>query len=142
VSEIVAVDAVEGMTQIAKLKSRLDKRVSVSVMNGHNITYPSQRFDTVVDTFGLCSYDDPCRVLDEMKRVCKADGRILLIEHGRGHYGWINNILDNGACNHAQNWGCIWNKDILNLVEQAGLEIIDVSRFHFGTTFLIEARIK
>lgn len=45
--------------------------------------FSDDSFDTVVDTFGLCSFDDPVAVLKEMQRVCKPDGKILLLEHGR-----------------------------------------------------------
>ena len=30
-----------------------------------------ETFDTVIDTFGLCSFSDPVKVLKEMQRVCK-----------------------------------------------------------------------
>lgn len=40
-------------------------------------------FDFVVDTFGLCSFNDPVNVLREMARVAKPDGKILLLEHGK-----------------------------------------------------------
>jgi SAM-dependent methyltransferase len=36
----------------------------------------------VIDTFGLCSFENPREVLTEMQRVVKHDGRILLLEHG------------------------------------------------------------
>lgn len=45
--------------------------------------FPDNSFDTVVDTFGLCSFDDPIAVLKELQRVCKPNGKILLLEHGR-----------------------------------------------------------
>lgn len=32
---------------------------------------PDHAFDTVIDTFGLCSYDDPVAVIREMIRKCK-----------------------------------------------------------------------
>ena len=37
--------------------------------------FSDDSFDTVVDTFGLCSFDDPVAVLKEMQRVCKPDGK-------------------------------------------------------------------
>lgn len=61
-----------------------DKRFSVLEMDGHDLKFEDNSFDTVVDTFGLCSYNDPIKVLHEMKRVCKKDGKIILIEHGKG----------------------------------------------------------
>lgn len=45
--------------------------------------FPNASFDTVIDTFGLCSVEDPVAMLREMARVCKPDGRVYLLEHGR-----------------------------------------------------------
>jgi methyltransferase OMS1 len=51
-------------------------------VNAANLSqFPNGCFDTVVNIFGLCSYDDPVQVLQEMARVCKPDGKILLLEH-------------------------------------------------------------
>ena len=57
----------------------------------------------------------------------------------KGHYDWINNIIDSGAAHHAEKWGCIWNKDIEGIVEAAGLKVTSNHRVHFGTTYIIEA---
>jgi methyltransferase OMS1 len=140
VKQITAVDAASGMIQQAQTKSIRDKRVEVKLMNAQQLTFPDNTFDTVVDTFGLCSYEDPVSVLRELNRVCRLDGKILLIEHGRGSYDFINKTLDKGACKHATNWGCIWNRDIIAIIEKAGLRVTSVSRFHFGTTYLVEAK--
>jgi ubiquinone/menaquinone biosynthesis C-methylase UbiE len=59
-------------------------RVDLALMDSHALRFEDRSFDTVVDTFGLCSYDDPVAVLKEMARCCKGDGTILLIEHGKG----------------------------------------------------------
>ena len=92
-------------------------------------------FDAVVDTFGLCSYDDPVAALRAMAQQCRPGGRLYLLQHGRGHYEFINNILDRGAQQHAAKWGCFWNRDILELVRQAGLRVVSAHRLHFGTTY-------
>ncbi|GIL90628.1 hypothetical protein Vretimale_15761 [Volvox reticuliferus] len=98
------------------------------------------QFDTVVDTFGLCSHEDPIQALKEMARVCKANGKILLLEHGRSHYQWLNRRLDSSAAEHQRKWGCMWNKDISELIQQAGLQVDKVTRWHFGTSYYIVAR--
>ncbi|KAL4430826.1 hypothetical protein ABPG75_006082 [Micractinium tetrahymenae] len=103
-------------------------------------TFPPHSFDVVVDTFGLCSQQDPVTALKEMARVCKPGGRILLLQHGKGTWGFINNVLDNGAGEHFRKWGCWWNRDIERIVKQAGLEVESLSRWHFGTTYLCVAR--
>jgi len=100
-----------------------------------------QKYDTVVDTFGLCSHADPVAALRGMQAVCKPGGRILLIEHGRSHWAWLNNALDGSAAAHHSKWGCWWNRDIAGLVEAAGLHVESMQRWHFGTTYVIEATI-
>lgn len=47
-----------------------------------------------VDTFGLCSFEDPAVALKEMQRCCRPGGKVLLLEHGRSSWGWLNTILD------------------------------------------------
>lgn len=39
--------------------------------------------------------------------MCKPGGRILLLQHGKGSWGFINNVLDNGA--GGAGWcGVVW----------------------------------
>ncbi|GMI31894.1 hypothetical protein TeGR_g3614 [Tetraparma gracilis] len=97
-------------------------------------------FDTVVSTFTLCSYEDPKRALREMQRACEPAGRILLLEHGLGSYGWLNRRLGSGREEHVRKWGCEWDRDVLGLVGESGMEVESVWRFHFGTSYLIWAR--
>ncbi len=52
-------------------------------------------FDSVVDTFGLEYTIDPCKCLSEMKRVCKKDGLILLLNRGKSQipiFNWLNSF--------------------------------------------------
>ncbi|EEY54793.1 uncharacterized protein PITG_08342 [Phytophthora infestans T30-4] len=141
-SKVVLTDFSRGMLdQVSKTQQQRLASCELKVMSAGELAFPDGQFDTVVDTFGLCSMDDPVRTLHEMQRVCKNDGgRILLLEHGQSSYKWLSNILDKFADLHAQKWGCHWNRDIMALVEQAGLEVETVHRFHFGTTYYIVAR--
>merc|ERR1712226_386540 len=106
-----------------KIKDAMEKSPKQFVVkqgDSHSLQFcPDESFDTVVDTFGLCSYQDPVTVLREMTRVCKPDGKILLLEHGRSKsWTWISQFLDKNAAEHARNWGCIWNRDLDALLEQ------------------------
>jgi methyltransferase OMS1 len=87
-----------------------------------------------------------------MSRVCRrkkkknagsgdapGSGKIYLLEHGRSDWDWVSNILDKHADPHAKRWGCYWNRDILAIVREAGLEIESVARYHLGTTYVIVA---
>eukprot|EP01060_Flectonema_neradi_P007475 TRINITY_DN15217_c0_g1_i1.p1 TRINITY_DN15217_c0_g1~~TRINITY_DN15217_c0_g1_i1.p1 ORF type:complete len:272 (+),score=38.45 TRINITY_DN15217_c0_g1_i1:23-838(+) len=104
------------------------------------LPFSDNAYDTVVETFGLCSYEDPIKVLKELQRVCKPDGHILLLEHGTGHYSWINDWLSSRAVKHAKQFGCIWNKPIDLFVKESGLDVIISRRYHFGTTYYYIAR--
>ncbi|KAL7552822.1 hypothetical protein ACHAWF_016072 [Thalassiosira exigua] len=80
------------------------QRFSVMVADAANLRgFGENSFDTIVDTFGLCSFDDPVAVLKELKRVCKPDGKILLLEHGRSKsYSGLSDYLDKHAERHAK----------------------------------------
>ena len=44
--------------------------------------FKDNSFDTVVDTFGLEFYINPHKALKEIQRVCKPNGRILILANG------------------------------------------------------------
>lgn len=132
--------------------------VDARVCDAATAPFESESFDAVVDTFGLCSFEDPVAALREMSRVCRGkkkkkknagagagsgdapgSGKIYLLEHGRSDWDWVSNILDKHADPHAKRWGCYWNRDILAIVREAGLEIESVARYHLGTTYVIVA---
>ena len=147
-TKLTATDCSPAMVEVARSKageceaSSVDVRVE-DVQARKGMGFKAGSFDTVVDTFGLCSYEDPVAALREMARVCKRGdqrGRILLIEHGRSEsHAWLTNILDKHARPHAAKWGCYWNRDIVGIVKEAGLTIVQRHEFHFGTTQLIVA---
>lgn len=105
----------------------------------------AEAFDSIIQTFGLCSTPNPAQYLSRVGQLLRKPdgkepegGRIYLLEHGRGHYGWLNQILDGLAKEHADRFGCWWNRDIGAIVEASGLEIIEMKRRHFGTTWIFE----
>ena len=123
-------------SKVQELDAQTQKRFACfPTSNDATLDFESNSFDTVVDTFGLCSFEDPVEGLKEMSRVLKPGGTMLLLEHGRAHYDWLNTILDNSAYGHAKRWGCWFNRDMDEIFEEAGLNITTQYRFHFGTTW-------
>jgi methyltransferase OMS1 len=97
-------------------------------------------YDTVLQTMGICSTSEPVRLLQNLEAATKEDGQILLLEHGRSHYKWLNDLLDKTAPAHADEHGCWWNKDIGKIVEESGLEVVEMKRYNLGTTWWIELK--
>jgi len=106
-------------------------------MDAANLRFDTGSFDTVVDTFGICSVEQPEIFLREMGRVCAHDGVILLLEHGRSDWSLINWWLDSRAHSHVHEWGCFWNRDIVSVLERSGLEVLSCERKHLGTLYKI-----
>ncbi|KAF9091549.1 hypothetical protein BGX29_004644 [Mortierella sp. GBA35] len=108
-------------------------------MNAAAIPYPDESFDTVVDTFGLCSFEDPVQVLREMKRVLRPGGKLLLLEHGNSHWGFMKDMQAKQLDRHVHKYGCYWNREIGDLVQEAGLKVVEQERSQLGTVFYIIA---
>ena len=71
-------------------------------------------------------------------------GRLLLLEHGRGWYEWINWVLDQNAVRHADKFWCWFNRDIGKVLEENGLVVEKYAspycEGNLGTVWVVEAR--
>lgn len=52
-------------------------------MDAQQLAFPDNFFDTVFAAFPFCSKSDPVLGLKELRRVCKPDCKLLLLEHMR-----------------------------------------------------------
>lgn len=83
VTSIVGIDPAAQMQTLARKRaSDISIPVEVIAVDVQGIHADTDRFDTIVMTFTLCSIDDPVSALQEMARVLKPDGRLLFCEHG------------------------------------------------------------
>ena len=138
--EITAVDLSPAMLKRARRRAdRLGLPIPFLIMDGEALAFPDQSFDTVVSSLTLCTFPDPIAALREMARVCRVDGRILLLEHGRSDREWLGRWQDRRADRHAKPLGCRWNREPLDLVRQAELTLITSRRYFGGVFHLIEA---
>ncbi len=96
--EITAIDFSPGMLKRARNKaSAEDVRVALIEMDVQQLDFPDNYFDTVFATFVFCSVPDPVAGLKELKRVCKPEGKLLLLEHmrpGNVILGFIFDVLN------------------------------------------------
>lgn len=140
-SEITAVDLSPKMLEVARDNAaKHNLNVNLGVMNAENLEFPDGSFDTVVSTLSTCTFPDPIKALQEIKRVCRPDGLILLLEHGHSDLPWLANYQDRNEYQHYQDHaGCRWNQDPLDLIQSAGIKILKYERSILGMFHSIEA---
>src|SRR5215207_152435 len=133
-SDITAVDLSPKMLEIARRNAiEHGLNVSLAVMDAERLEFPDASFDTVVSTLSTCTFPDPVKALQEMKRVCQPNGLILLLEHGHSNLPWLANFQDRNEYKHFQEHaGCRWNQDPLDLVQSAGIRVLKNKRSILG----------
>ena len=137
---ITGVDASTEMLAVAqKRAARLQLDISFLLANAETLPFSDQSFDTVVSSLSTCTFPDPVAALEEMARVCRRTGRVLLLEHGRSDREWLARFQDRTAERHAKQLGCHWNRKSLDLVTRSGLTVIGAQRVFFGIVYEIDA---
>jgi ubiquinone/menaquinone biosynthesis C-methylase UbiE len=101
--------------------------VEVVTAQAESLPFPDASFDAVVSTFVLCSVDDPSRVLAELRRVLRPDGRLVLLEHVRGE-GRTARWQDRMTGLHRRLAGnCHLNRDTRAAIGEAGFDVAAVA---------------
>ena len=121
---------------------KLNLPIDVRQGDATKLPFSDDTFDTVTTALSTCTFPDTPAVLRELGRVCKPDGQVLLLEHGRSSNNWLSNFQDWRAEKHYQSVGCRWTQEPQELVTAAGLEIIEASRHRLGVFHAIKARPK
>jgi ubiquinone/menaquinone biosynthesis C-methylase UbiE len=140
--QIIATDLSQGMLDRTRNQAKaLGRRVDLSILDAEALGLPDGSFDTVVECNSLCVLPNPVAALREMGRVCRIDGRILLLDHGRSHLKWVGRFQDwDVDVQTGIFYNCDWNRDYEDLIRQAGLSIVSIERHILGVFQLIEAR--
>lgn len=137
---IIAVDVSREMLNIARQRAaKLSMDVSFLLADAEALPFSDKSFDTVVSSVTTCTFPNPVAALREMARVCRTDGRVLLLEHGRSDREWLGRWQDSLADPFAKRLGCHWNREPLELVRKAGLKINNSRRVFFGVFHTIDA---
>jgi ubiquinone/menaquinone biosynthesis C-methylase UbiE len=129
IDELVLVEPEPAM--VRKLKQRLralGREARLVEANAETLPFPDGSFDTVVCTLVLCSVPDPARALEELRRVLRADGSFLFLEHVRSEEPETARLQDrvNPIWRFLAN-GCNCNRRTLSLIENA-LAVEEVER--------------
>lgn len=108
-------------------------------MDAQDLDFAEDSFDTVISSMSTCMFPDPIAALNEMKRVCKPEGDILLLEHGRSSVGPLARFQDWRADSHYEEKGCRWNQEPLAVVAESELTVRESSAGMLGIITTIVA---
>lgn len=128
INSLTGVDFSEGMLNLArKKKKKLQVDFKVNLMNAdiQVLPFPDNTFDSIVSTCVFCSVPDPVKGLKELKRVCKPEGEIFMIEHMRSSNPLAGVLMDALNPLTVRLWGANINRDTLHNIDLSGLVIVD-----------------
>ena len=143
------VTRVEAVEPDATMLSYARKRVSLAPVplaltqtTVEALPFTDDTFDCAVATLVFCSVHDPARGLQEIRRVLKPGGTLLLIEHVRAQGRFaarFQDLLVPLTTHLAGN--CHWNRDTKQAVVEAGFHIHQERRLSGGLLpmFLLQA---
>lgn len=132
-AKLIGVDLSEGMLQLAR-RCAATARCEVELLrtDGSRLPFEDESFDAVVCTFSLCGFPDPRAGVEEMVRVLRPGGSLLLADH----VGSTNPFIRLGQ------WalqaitipteGEHWTRRPKRHVKALGLPIVETDRLHHG----------
>jgi ubiquinone/menaquinone biosynthesis C-methylase UbiE len=124
--EVTGIDFSPVMLAKAQQKVGLAKvPVTLLEMDAENMAFPDNTFDTVVATCVFCSVPDPVKGLQEVRRVCRPDGKIILLEHVRSDSPILGKIMDMLNPVSLYLVGSNINRRTIENVETAGIHILE-----------------
>lgn len=107
-----------------------DRDIRLAQMNAEALAFPDATFDTVTTSLMLCTVPDPTHALSEMSRVCKPDGRIVLLEHVRASNRLFAGMQKLLTPFQVRQLGCHLDRATDQLVRELGFRVErDESRF-------------
>lgn len=94
-ADITAIDFSGKMLEKARNRAvKFNKKVDLLLMDAQNMEFPDNTFDMVFTTCVFCSVTDPVKGLKEIRRICKPDGKIIMLEHVRSEHKLIGSFMD------------------------------------------------
>lgn len=142
VDQVIAIEPSQHMIHQSQSKHKLAV-VPIKMVNARaeRLPFEDHTFDTIVATLVFCTIPNVEEAINELKRVCKPNGKILLFEHVKME----NTVLSSMQEGLTPLWrkicdGCCLNRETLKAFTTQGLKIERVERFYKDLFFVAELR--
>ncbi len=140
-AQVTAIDLSDRMLARAEQRAKESGiEADLRHMDVQDLDFPDDTFDAAVATFVFCSVPIAVRGLRELGRVVKPEGDIWLLEHVRVNKPVIGPLMDVMNPVEVRVMGANINRQTVENVKQAGLEIVDVEDLRGELVKLIHAR--
>ena len=93
--DLTAIDFSKNMLEKAKAKYRKELPMANFLeMDVENLDFEDNTFDTIVTSCVFCSVPNPIKGLQEIKRVLKPNGQLIMLEHVRSNGKILGALMD------------------------------------------------
>jgi ubiquinone/menaquinone biosynthesis C-methylase UbiE len=138
---ITAIDFSCSMLKRARKRaSLLGSTVQLQKMDVQHLDFSDNSFDTVFATFVFCSVPDPVAGLKELKRVCRPNGRLLLLEHMRPSNVLMGLLFDAVNPIVVRMMGANINRRTMENIKKAGWQVLKEEHLSGDIVRWIEAK--
>ncbi|GAA0221273.1 class I SAM-dependent methyltransferase [Cryptosporangium japonicum] len=128
------------LEQARRRAVRLGRKIDLTIGDAQALRFADDEFDTVVCTFSLCAIPDERRAVDEMVRVLRPGGLLLLADHVEAA-PWYGRLLQRTLeIVTVPSAGEHWRRRPIRHVEALGLPIERHERFKAGVVERFAAR--
>lgn len=95
---LTGIDLSPEMLELARERAaETGREVELHEADAHELPFANGSFDTVICTYSLCNIPDPQLAVNEMNRVLRPGGKLILVDHIRAAVKpvfWLQKVLE------------------------------------------------
>jgi ubiquinone/menaquinone biosynthesis C-methylase UbiE len=135
-TRVTGIDLTPGMLERAQKRAdNLDLDVDLRLGDAQSLEFEDNNFDSAVATFVFCSVPNPILGLQELGRVTKPGGRIVLMDHVRSENAVLGALMDLFNLAVVRMTGANINRRTVRNIRLAGLQIKKIEDLGTGGIF-------
>lgn len=141
VTRAVGIDLSSEMLALAEQRAAgMPFPVTLLQGDAEALPFPDDSFDTVAISLALCTVPDPVMALREMARVCRPDGRVVMLEHVLSPVPPVAVAERLLSQLQERAMGCHLDRETIGLARSLGFAILEERQRLFGVFRLVVAR--